>query len=596
MSTLNLKEALEQKEKEFSFTDDIFGMTLLTNPGYISSSRSLMYTSHLRQFVNLVNPDIPKVFTNYENSVGRLSTGYYEAKENYEVYAKIPRFANGNLDNHLYLLFIYDKKHDKYDIITKENCENLTEKFGYGYNNSVMDSKEVGDTIDKGEVLYHSTSYDEDLNYRFGTNVKVMYALENSTIEDAIICSESFSKRLISKEIESIKVSLNDNDILCNIYGDSETYKSFPDIGEVTNDKILCAKRRIHNNQVLYDLKKSNLRKINFMNDQLYYIDGKVMDIIIYSNKTLEELPDNIFNSQLKKYLVMQTEFYQKVYNTCKEIIDSGSKYSNDVAYYFKKSKEILDPDTKWREESSSIFSNMIIEFLVERDSALTIGQKISGRQGNKGVVSKILPDDQMPYLENGEKVEVILNSLGVINRLNPMQIYELSINFICNRVVEKLRTYSTLKEKEILFFDIIKRFNEDEEEALKSYYKELKTKDKKEFFMNIDNDGIYIHMKPFWEEKESLFDIINQIYKDYDFIKPVDVYINRWGRKIKIMKPLIVGDLYMIKLKQSSKKGFSARSTGSLSRRGIPDKSYKNKIHQDLYSSTPIRIGKMIA
>ena len=184
MSTLNLKESLEQKEKEFNLTDDIFGMTLLTNPGYISSSRSLMYTSHLRQFVNLVNPDIPKVFTNYENSVGKLSTGYYEAKNDYEVYAKIPRFENGELDNHLYLLFIYDKKHDKYDVVTKAVNENLTEKFGYGYNTEVMDEKEVGDEIEKGEVLYRSTSYDEDMNYRFGTNVKVMYALENNTIED----------------------------------------------------------------------------------------------------------------------------------------------------------------------------------------------------------------------------------------------------------------------------------------------------------------------------------------------------------------------------------------------------------------------------
>lgn len=175
---------------------------------------------------------------------------------------------------------------------------------------------------------------------------------------------------------------------------------------------------------------------------------------------------------------------------------------------------------------------------------------------------------------------------------MNSFQIYELSINFICDRVVEKLREYKTLKEKETLFFDIIKRLNDEEEKVLRIYYKNLSTKDKKDFFNDIDKHGIYIHMKPFWEKKESLFDIIRQIYKDYDFIKPVDVYINKWGRKIKIMKPLIVGDLYMIKLKQSSKKGFSARSTGSLSRRGIPDKSYKNKTHQDLYSSTPIRIG----
>lgn len=184
MSTLNLKEALDQKEKEYHFTDDIFGMTLLTNPGYISSSRSVMFTSHLRQFVNLVNPDIPKVFTNYENTVGKLSTGYYKAKNDLEVYAKIPRFENGELDNHLYLLFTYDKKHDRYDIITKQICEDLTEKFGFGYDNSVMDELEVGDDINKDDIIYKSTSYDEDMNYRYGTNVKVMYTIENNTIED----------------------------------------------------------------------------------------------------------------------------------------------------------------------------------------------------------------------------------------------------------------------------------------------------------------------------------------------------------------------------------------------------------------------------
>jgi len=200
-----------------------------------------------------------------------------------------------------------------------------------------------------------------------------------------------------------------------------------------------------------------------------------------------------------------------------------------------------------------------------------------------------------MPYLENGERVEVMLNALGVINRLNSLQLYELSINFICNRVVEKLREFKTLKEKETLFFDIIKRLNEKEEKVLKTYYKNLSSKGKKDFFNDVDERGIYIHMPPFWEEKEPMFDRIRNIYKDYDFIKPVDVYVNRWGRKIKIMKPLIVGDLYMIKLKQSSKKGFSARSTGSLNKKGVPEKSFKNKIHQDLYSSTPIRIGDYI-
>jgi len=591
MSNLNLKRELELKDEQYNNTDHIFGMTLLTSPAYVSSSRSVMFTSHLRQFVNLKNPDFPRVFTNYENIVGKYSTGYYKVKNKSVVVDKIPRFNDGINNNHLYYLFLYDKKNDKYDVVVKQNVEDLTEKFGYEYNNEVMDSKNPGDIVQKDEVLYKSTSYDEDMNYCYGKNVKVMYTMDTYTIEDALVVSESFAKSLVSKEIETVKVSINDNDILCNIYGDSENYKCFPDIGEFTKENTLCAKRRIHNNQALYDLKKSNLRKINYQSDNLFYIDGKITDIVIYSNKTLDEVPDNIFNRQLKHYLTMQTEFYERLYERCRQIVESGSKYSKDISFYMKKAKNILDPNMKWKEENSNVFSNMIVEFLVEKDSALTIGQKITGRQGNKGVVSDIRPDDEMPFLENGERVQVMINSLSVPNRTNPDQLFELSKTFICNRVSEKLKTMKKLSEKEELLFDIIERFNPDEARAVKEWYKNSTRTVKKEFFEDAENNGIYIKNDVMWEH-EPIFETLTKIYKDYPWIKPVDVYINKFGRKIKIMKPVIVGELYMIKLKQTSKKGFSARSTGALSKRGVPDKSFKNKSNQDLYSTTPIRIG----
>ena len=142
------------------------------------------YNAHLRQFVNLVNSEYPKVFTNYENAVGDKSTGYYKSDSRVEVIDKISKFENGELDNHLYLLFTYDEEKDEYDVIEKRLVNDLTEKFGYSYITDVMDSKEIGDYIEKDEVLYKTTSYDDENNYCYGRNVKVMYALENNTIED----------------------------------------------------------------------------------------------------------------------------------------------------------------------------------------------------------------------------------------------------------------------------------------------------------------------------------------------------------------------------------------------------------------------------
>lgn len=379
MAVKNLKEQLAAQEEKFHGKDDLFSMTLLTDPGYISSSRSIMLTSHLKQFVNLNEPERPKYFMNYEKLIGKYSTGYYDAEHEFEVIDKIPRFDNGADSDHLYLLFVYDKKNNYYDVITKKIVEDLTEKFGYKYNTGVLDSKDVGDKITTGEVLYKTSSYDDDMMYSYGKNVKVMYTLDNYTMEDAIICGESFAKSMVSKEVETVKVSLNDNDILCNIYGDNEHYKCFPDIGEEVKDQIVCCKRRIHNNQLLYDLKRSNLRKINFISDQLFFNEGRLIDIIIYSNKELEEIKNDDFNKQIRYYLKMQNAFYKRVFDRCEEIMNSGAKYSKDIGFYYKKAMDILDPDTKWKEDTSGngVFSNMIIEFVFERDSVLTIGQKV---------------------------------------------------------------------------------------------------------------------------------------------------------------------------------------------------------------------------
>jgi len=416
---MSLKEILEQKEKEFQGKDDVFGMTLLTNPGYISSSRNIMFTAHLKQCVTLNKPEFPRIFTNYENIVGKNSTGYKKVKNSCVIIDKISKFTDGVNDEQLYLLFTYDKENDYYDIIEKKGVEDLTERYGFKYNNQNIDSKEVGNLINKGEVLYKSASYDEDMNYCYGTNVKFMYLLENHTIEDAIVCSESLSKRMVSTEVERVKVSLNDNDIFCNIYGNANNYKTFPDINEYVKDKIICAKRRIHNNQLLYDLKKSNLRRIDFTSDILFFIEGKgkIIDIDIYCNKTLDELEENDFNRQIMKYYKMQLVYYERIFKRCKQIIDSGSKYSREVSFYMRKAKNILDERYKWREENNSVFSNIVIEFLVEKNAYLEVGQKVTGRYGNKGVISEIRPDDKMPFLETGERVDLIFNSLSVVNR-----------------------------------------------------------------------------------------------------------------------------------------------------------------------------------
>lgn len=589
MASLNIKDQLMEKEEEFHGKEDILGMTGLTNPGYISSSRAIMFTSHLRQKVDLVHQEFPRVFTNMENIVGKGSTGYYKTKSKQIIIDKVPKYGERENRDIMYVLFMYDEDKDKYDIVPKKVYEDLVEKFGYIYNTDVIDSKDIGDKIKKDEVLYKTLSYDGDMNYGYGRNVTVLYSEDPFTVEDAIVVSESFAKKMVSKEIDTVRIPLNDNDILCNLFGDDDNYKCFPDIGENVPTKVIAARRRIHNEQVLFDLKKSNLRKINYRSDVLFYTSGRVINIEIKSNKPYDEIPDNIFYKQLKGYYKDNLEYYQRIKDRCEEIMNSGSKYTRAITSWYQKAKDILDDNTLWREENNSVFSNMVIEITVARDSYLSVGQKITGRQGNKGVVGLIRPDNEMPQFEDGRPVDALINALGVMGRLNLMQSFEQSINHVTNQVVERLKTLDSDKEREELFFDILTRFNVDQAKDVRKYYNKLKNK--QEFWEDVYIDKIYIHNKPMWEDKP-IFDILRDIYRDYSWTGPIDMYINKFGRRIKIMKPLIVAEIYMMRLKQDSKKGFSARSTGALSKKGVPAKTNKSKKHQDLYSTTPIRIG----
>lgn len=592
-SYISLKDDLEKKEEELKGTEEAFGVNLLTFPGYLSSSRGVMWYSHLKSFVNLLNGSFPHVFTNNENLVGDSSIGYKKAKHDFEVIAKIPRFRDK--PEHLYYLILFDKTTKEYIIQEKRNVESLTEKFGFEYNNEAMDTAEVGDVIKEGTVMFKSTSYDDDMNYCYGDDAEFIYEINNLTIEDAIGVREGYANNMISMEVEDITVTANDNDFFGNWYGDEKHYKILPDIGEHTKDGVICVKKRMYNNQKIYDMKKSNLMKIQFGTDVPYFADGILEDVFVYCNKEIEDIPETPFNEQILYYLREQKAFFTALYDECLRIIESGENYSRDIRYWFQRSANILDPDFKWRDDDS-IFSNMIIEFTVKKEAALDTGSKVTGRHGNKGVISTIIPDEQMPFriLPDGTKkpVDFIINALGVINRLNSFQLFELSLNHISRSIREKfIYEDLTVDQKKDILFKYISIVNADEFNELKPFYESLTTKEREAFFKSIEDDGIYIHANLLYEDRPIFFKIMD-VYDAFDWLGYDEMYIHKWGRDIKVLRPMISGDMYFIKLKQNAKKGFSARSLSGISVKNVPEKSNKSKIHLEPYSKTPVRMG----
>lgn len=591
----NLIEQLASRESDIKNISQMGAISLLSYPEYVDSARMIMFENHSIQRVVINNTELPKVFTNFENIVGDNSSYNVTADSRMRVERIIHKFPKltDSLNSQKAFFFVYDEENEMYDLFIRNDVENMTEKYGFQNDNSGINKYKEGDTIEPGAVLSRPTSYDEFGNYGFGRNVKAMFLCCDDTIEDNIMISESFSKFMESTEVETVVVSINMNDILLNLFGDEEHYQAFPNIGEKTNNKILCAKRRLFKRQILFDLKSSNMRRV-LNSDIKTYIEGEVVDIDIYCNADISDIPRTDYNEQLLYYIQMSNDFYTQIRDYTRELLDSGIKCSQNIKSWNKRASELVDPNYKFKDEVNSEFGWIKMYFLVKRNVGVCRGQKVTGRYGNKGVCGTIVPDKLMPHLETGEVVHIVFNSLGVYNRLNIFQLYEQSINFITNRVVEKFRTGLTMKEKENILFRLLEIFNPEQRTRIEATYNDLRTKKEKEYFFEvIDKHGIQVHIQPFWHPV-NLYEALQTVYKEFDWIKPYNVYFyeevsKRW---VKMMRQQIVGDLYIMKLKQSSKKQLSVCSYAPVGRTGTPEKTDSAKKHKTLIAPTPIKKG----
>lgn len=206
----------------------------------------------------------------------------------------------------------------------------------------------------------------------------------------------------------------------------------------------------------------------------------------------------------------------------------------------------------------------------------------------NKGCISAIVPDDEMPTVENGRfkglQADIALNPLGVYNRLNPSQLIEMELNWIGMFVRGYINDSSSLEEKKDILLDFLEDVNEEETQIMKEYIDNLNKEEQEIFFNDLVENGIPICQKPFFGN--SNMEDLERMYDKYPEIQPF---------KCKgISTPLIIGDTYMMRLRHEPSSKFSARSTSFLNLRGLPTKSKSYKEYKDLYSKTPIRIGNM--
>lgn len=632
---INLKDDLQKMDDEFG--DSMYRMFGLTNLGFpedTDSSRLYMFTSHLKQTLCITNPDVPHIMTGFENTFGKYNRAYKFFKGTWEVIDIIYKYGK----NGVYTVVLYNAETETYDMIEKTEAENLTEKFGYLYNTDRMDELKIGDRI-TDECLYKSTSYDAHMNYRYGKNAKVYYSTSNDTLEDAFVVRRGWAEQVKSVEVDDVFVVINDNDVPLNLYGTEEEYRFMPDIGERVINSTLCATRRINKDHLLYDFQSQNMRKI-YSTDTDYYVskDSIIYDIDIYYNGQ-EPFPDNIFFRQIKYYYDMQCKYAERILEVATKIKESGKHYTLNVSMFIDRYQHFNDPEYKWvHREKGRAFSNMLIEFKVRSLVSLDYGSKITGRYGDKGVISRIsdplqfkvaeaimgdmeeyteeelekvaskitiVDDGKMPYTDKFP-IDILANMSGSTRRLNPGQLYETELTFIGNEIVDHMKTLPTLEEKAAIAFKFISMVNESEYKFFYEMYESydkivninghdvrlLNRTEQEMFIKDIEEHGFYIVKPP---QSNIRYEKIKELYEEFDFIKPLPIYIDIFGTTHRrVILDGVIGDKYILILKQNSNKNFSARSTFRVNRSNLPTKDTTKRNNRFSYSRSPIKLSEI--
>jgi DNA-directed RNA polymerase subunit beta len=242
----------------------------------------------------------------------------------------------------------------------------------------------LGDKVKKGEVLADGSSTDGG-ELALGANLLVAFMpWEGFNFEDAIVISE----RLVKDDVlSSIHIHEYEIDARSTKLGDEEITRDIPNRSE----------------ESLANLDERGVVRIGADVDAGHLLVGKVTPKGETELTAEEKLIRAIFKEKARE--VRDTSL--KVPN------GEGGKVIG-VKTFSRDAGDDLPPGV-----------NELVRVYVAKKRKIAEGDKLAGRHGNKGVISKIVPDEDMPFLEDGRAVDVVLNPLGVPSRMNIGQILE---------------------------------------------------------------------------------------------------------------------------------------------------------------------------
>lgn len=347
------------------------------------ASRALMGANMQRQAVPLLQPHSPFVGTGIEYKIAKDSGVGIVAKED-----GIVQYV------------------DSQRIVVSEaegNREYRLRKFQRSNNGTNINQKPIvakGERIEKGDILADGPSM-ENGELALGQNVTIAYMTwYGYNYEDAIIMSE----RLVRDDVYT-SVHIEEYDIDCREtkLGPEEITRDIPNVSE-------NACRNLDSRGIIM-------------------VGAEVMEGDILVGKVTPKGQSEI-SPEEKLLLAIFGEKSREVRDNSLKVPHGGAGIVHSIRVFKRSEGHDLPPGV-----------NETVKVYIVQKRKISEGDKMAGRHGNKGVISKILPVEDMPYMPDGTPVDIMLNPFGVPSRMNIGQVLEIHLGYAAKKLGVKFST-----------------------------------------------------------------------------------------------------------------------------------------------------------
>lgn len=443
---------------DLTMSPKVVGSPLLLSPlaAHISSQRAKMFGSNLSQAMVVHGNEVARIQSGYENKYGRYCVDPTWREHDVQILDIIPKFSqlsneSGVIHNPEFTVIYKDVETPDPTVgyFTVPDYVLLHSKFGYFTKKSNINELRPDSYIPKDMKFVEAPNHENQL-YNLGVNANTCYMPLWGTTNDAFIVSESFRRKLEHTEIDQKVILIGTNYIPLNLYGDDENYKTFPDIGEcVRDDGVIFAMREHTADSLIADITADSLRVPSGVHDEVYTAPAgaRVLDVNIFINKSrFNELKSIGTYAQFAKYQESLNVYYNNIIGCYNRYLREGLKISPQFASLVVQAKgrcyngEFRDLVLYCKKEPIDLIY-LVITYASSH--GVTKGYKITSRDGAKGVISDVWPDEDMPSYQNGSQVvhaDLLITGESPFNRLNTSQLYEQFINYSSDIIVQRCR------------------------------------------------------------------------------------------------------------------------------------------------------------